>query len=47
MGSFIIFSSIGSYVPLLFGGDIFASFLFGTVGGIVGIWIGWKIITTL
>ncbi|MFA5830577.1 MAG: hypothetical protein WC878_01980 [Candidatus Paceibacterota bacterium] len=35
---------IGGYLPLLWGGSEFSvsGILFSGIGGIVGIWIGWK-----
>jgi hypothetical protein len=35
----------GSYVPLLWGGSALSmsSFFFGAVGGLIGIWAGYKI----
>jgi len=38
----IVFSLLGSYLPILFGDNIFSgwSILGGFVGGIFGIWIG-------
>ncbi|MDR3559641.1 MAG: hypothetical protein P4L62_02430 [Candidatus Pacebacteria bacterium] len=37
-------SSAGSYVPVLWGADLFSmsSVFWGAVGGFVGIWAGWK-----
>jgi hypothetical protein len=36
--------SIGSYVPLLWGASVFSlsSVLLGAVGGLLGVWIGYK-----
>ncbi len=38
-------SSIGSAIPSLWGADIFSfsSIIWGLVGGVVGVWIGFKI----
>lgn len=38
-------STIGSYLPILWGGSAFSfsSIFFGLIGGLVGIWAGWKI----
>jgi hypothetical protein len=38
-------STIGSYIPLLWGGSLLslASIWFGVLGGIVGIWIGYRL----
>ena len=43
--SVTIGSLIGGYAPVLLGNsDIFLSIIMGGVGGIVGIWAGWKYI---
>jgi hypothetical protein len=41
----IIGSVAGSYIPLLWGDSVFsmASVFFGAVGGLAGIWAGYKI----
>lgn len=41
----IVGSTIGGYVPLLFGAGIFSvsSIIFGALGGLFGIYIGYKI----
>jgi hypothetical protein len=41
----IIGSFGGSYIPVLWGGSLLSmsSLFFGTVGGFVGIWMGYKI----
>lgn len=38
-------STIGGFVPLLWGGSTFSisSVLFSAVGGIVGIWLGYRL----
>lgn len=38
-------STLGSYIPVLWGGSVFSftSILFGVIGGLVGIWLGYKI----
>jgi hypothetical protein len=38
-------STIGGYLPVLWGGDLlsFSSLFFGLVGGLLGIWAGYKI----
>jgi hypothetical protein len=38
-------STIGSYVPALWGAGVFSmsSLLFGALGGFLGIWAGYKI----
>ena len=35
----------GSYIPVLWGGSLFSmySILLGAIGGIIGIWAGYKI----
>jgi len=40
----ILGSSVGSYAPALWGGSLFSmsSILFGGLGGLVGIWLGYK-----
>jgi hypothetical protein len=37
-------SSIGSYIPVLWGGSVFSliSIFFGLVGGVAGIWLGYR-----
>jgi hypothetical protein len=44
-GGMIVGSAIGGYLPLLWGGSTFSfpSILLGALGGILGIWIGFKI----
>ena len=41
----LIGSTIGSYVPILWGGGLFSfsSLMFGIIGGIIGIFLGFKI----
>ena len=41
----IVGSTIGSYVPLLWGGGVFSfySIILGAVGAIAGIWIAFKL----
>ncbi len=41
----IIGSMVGSYIPALWGAGIFSfsSIILSGVGGIAGIWLGWKI----
>jgi uncharacterized membrane protein YeaQ/YmgE (transglycosylase-associated protein family) len=41
----IIGSSVGSYIPKLWGAGLFSfsSILFGALGAILGIWIGFKL----
>lgn len=38
-------STIGSYVPALWGGSLLSlsSILFGVIGGIIGIWLGYQL----
>lgn len=38
-------STVGSYVPLLWGGSVFSftSILFGVIGGLLGIWLGYQV----
>lgn len=38
-------STIGSYIPILWGGSLFSitSILWSVIGGLVGIWIGYRI----
>jgi len=44
MGTFLG-STVGGYVPLLWGGSLFSltSILFGVVGGFLGIWFGYQV----
>ena len=41
----IIGSTIGGYIPTLFGADLisYTSVLFSGIGGILGVWIGYKL----
>ena len=38
-------STVGSYLPILWGAGMFSfsSIILGAVGGMVGIWGGWKL----
>lgn len=38
-------STLGSYIPSLWGADMFSasSLILGAVGGIVGIWVGFRL----
>ncbi len=38
-------SILGSYIPIIFGADVFSlwSIVGSAVGGIAGIWAGWKV----
>jgi hypothetical protein len=38
-------STLGSYLPVLWGGSLFSftSVIVGSVGGILGIWVGYKL----
>jgi len=40
-----VFGAIGNYIPLLWGGSAlsFTSIILGTIGGILGIWAGFKL----
>jgi len=41
----IVGSTLGSYIPLLWGAGFFSfsSITFGALGGMLGIWLGFKI----
>ena len=41
----IVGSAIGGYLPLLWGGDLlsFSSLILSTLGGIGGIWLGYRL----
>jgi hypothetical protein len=41
----VVGSTIGSYLPMLWGADwlSIASVLFGGIGGLLGIWAGYKV----
>ena len=41
----IIGSSIGGFIPALWGADLFSfsSIIFSGIGGILGIWLGFKL----
>ncbi len=38
-------STIGSYIPVLWGGSLlsFSSIFFSVIGGIVGVWLGYRV----
>jgi len=38
-------STIGSYVPILWGGSLFSftSLCFSVIGGLIGIWLGYQL----
>lgn len=38
-------STVGSYVPMIWGGDLLSvsSIMFGGVGGLLGIWAGYRL----
>lgn len=38
-------SLIGGYIPVLFGADLFSysSIIFNAIGGLIGIWISYKL----
>ncbi len=38
-------STIGSYIPALWGGSVlsFTSIFFSVIGGLVGIWLGYRV----
>ncbi|BBD67413.1 hypothetical protein NIES4072_52920 [Nostoc commune NIES-4072] len=38
-------STIGSYIPALWGGTVlsFTSIFFSVIGGLVGIWLGYRV----
>jgi len=42
-GGMFIGSTIGSFVPYLWNGDFIAYSLWGAIGGVIGIWAGFKI----
>ena len=42
-GGMFVGSSIGSFLPYLWGGDFFAYSLWGAIGGLLGIWAGFKL----
>ena len=51
-GMLVVFATIGSlvggYAPMLLGNsNIFLSVILGGVGGIIGIWAGWKFINNM
>lgn len=45
----IIGSTVGSYLPALWGGSLLspASVFWGAIGGFAGIWAGWKLAQNL
>ncbi len=45
----VIGSSIGSYLPVLWGGNVFSmlSIFLGAAGGFAGIWAGYKLAVQL
>ncbi|MBU6490659.1 hypothetical protein KGQ25_00635 [Patescibacteria group bacterium] len=42
-GGMIVGSTIGSLLPYLWNGDFFAYTLWGTIGGFIGIYLGFKL----
>ncbi len=40
---FFVGSTAGGFLPLLWGGGLFAMTIFSAVGGIAGIWAGYKV----
>lgn len=42
-GGMFVGSSIGSFLPYLWGGDFFSYSLWGAIGGLAGIWAGFKL----
>jgi hypothetical protein len=36
-------STIGGFIPNIWGGGIFSTIIFSGIGGIAGIWIGFKL----
>ena len=42
-GGMIAGSTVGGLLPYLWGGDFFSSTIWGTVGGLAGIWAGFKL----
>ena len=42
-GGMFIGSSIGEFLPYLWNGDFFSYSLWGAIGGLVGIWAGFKL----
>lgn len=45
MFGMLVGSSLGSYLPVLWGGSLFSlsSIFWGAIGGFAGIWVGYKI----
>jgi len=39
----IVGSYAGSYLPMLWGGDLMAEIIWSTIGGVAGVLVGWKI----
>ncbi|MFI5260526.1 MAG: hypothetical protein ACHQU0_01910 [Candidatus Paceibacteria bacterium] len=42
-GGMFVGSTIGSLAPFLWGGDIMSSTIWGAIGGLAGIWAGFKL----
>ena len=42
-GGMIVGSSVGSFLPYFWNGDFMAYTIWGAVGGILGIWAGFKL----
>ena len=42
----LVGSTIGGYLPTFFGAGVFSlsSVIFGAVGGLLGIWLSWRMI---
>ncbi len=45
MFGMVVGSMIGSFIPAIWGGDLlsFSSIIFSTIGGLVGIYLGFKV----
>jgi hypothetical protein len=42
-GGMFVGSTIGSFIPYLWSGDIMATTIWGAIGGLAGIWSGFKL----
>lgn len=42
-GGVILGSTIGGVLPYLWSGDLFSSTIWSTVGGLAGVWAGFKL----
>ncbi|MDO8742653.1 MAG: hypothetical protein Q7J45_03955 [bacterium] len=42
-GGMLVGSTIGQFIPYLWGGDLIEYAIWGAIGGFAGIWVGFKL----